>query len=107
MKTKVESKEFSEEEQQQVWEKGQVVQPNDPSVWRKDACGAWIKRSMYGDRSSQTNYGWEIDHIDPNGGDDISNLRPLQWYNNVTKSDGKLTCPITAEGTKNVKKGSS
>ena len=32
------------------------------------------------------------------GGEDIiSNARPLQWYNNVTRSNGRLTCPVTAK----------
>jgi len=94
---------FSEEKIQQVWEKGKVVSNNDPNIYRKDTCGAWINRATYGKRDSQ--YGWEIDHIDPNGGDDLANLRPLQWENNVDKSDKKrLTCVVTAEGTKNVRK---
>lgn len=56
-----------------------------------------------GDRSSQTNCGWEIDHIKPDskGGEDIvSNARPLQWYNNATRSNGRLTCPISAKEDK-------
>ena len=46
----------------------------------KTKCGAFIKWDCYGDRSSQTNCGWEIDHIKPDskGGEDIiSNARPF------------------------------
>ncbi|MBI2621069.1 MAG: HNH endonuclease [Candidatus Levybacteria bacterium] len=71
----------------------------DPSYRRKDTCGALIDKNMYGSRSSQNNTGWEIDHIKPEsdgGTDDLSNLRPLQWYNNATRSEGRLTCPIKA-----------
>ena len=94
---------FSDEKIQQVWEKGKVASNNNPNIYRKDECGAWINRAAYGKRDSQ--YGWEIDHINPNGGDDLSNLRPLQWENNLDKSDKKrLTCVVTAEGTNNVKK---
>jgi len=94
---------FSDEDIQKVWEKGEVVAGQDASKWRKDQCRAWIGRHAYGNRESK--YGWEIDHIDPNGGNDLSNLRPLQWENNVDKSDKKrLTCVVTAEGTDNVKK---
>ena len=94
---------YSEEDIQAVWEKGRIVSNNDPNVWRKDECNAWIKRTEYGNRDSQ--YGWEIDHIDPKGSDDIENLRPLQWENNVATSDsGKLTCVVTTSGTKNTKK---
>lgn len=93
---------FSENMIQDVWEKGTVVTNNDPQKWRKDQCGAWISRSLYGNRKSQ--YGWEIDHISPGGEDKLSNLRPLQWQNNVDKSDGRLKGYITAEGTENVDK---
>lgn len=91
----------TDEEIQEVWEKGQIIGKNDPAKWRKDACDAWIKRNHYGNRNSQ--YGWEIDHIDSDGSDDIDNLQPLQWENNVDKSDGNLKCNVTANGTKNVK----
>jgi len=94
---------FSEEKIQKVWEKGKVVPPNDPNVWRKDQCGAWIHRaSHHGGRADPLSYEWEIDHIDPNGGDDISNLRPLQWKNNLDKAEGRLTCPITLSENRNV-----
>lgn len=87
---------FSEYMIQQVWQKGRIVPGYDPNVWRKDECGAWIGRNYHGDRNSQ--YGWEIDHIRPEsqgGSDELSNLRPLQWQNNVSRQDdGYLTCPV-------------
>ena len=96
---------FSEDTVQKVWEKGTVVANNDPNIWRQDQCGAWISRRYYGNRDSQ--YGWEIDHIKPEseGGEgELSNLRPLQWENNASKQAGRLTCPVTASGNKNVHK---
>ena len=93
---------WSDEMIQKVWEKGKEVSGNDPNVWRKDECGAWIGRQQYGNRDSQ--YGWEVDHIAPGGADILSNLRPLQWQNNVDKSDGRLKCNITASGKVNVTK---
>ena len=86
-------KNYSDSDIETVWKKGSVASNNDPGVFRKDQCGAWIKRSEYGNRGSK--YGWEIDHITPvssGGGDSLSNLRPLQWENNVATSDGKLKC---------------
>ncbi len=91
---------WSQEMIQAVWEKGQEESNNDPSMWRKDQCGAWIQWSKYGNRDS--GYGWEIDHISPGGSDNLPNLRPLQWQNNVDKGDGRLKCNATASGTKNV-----
>lgn len=95
---------FSESEIKAVWEKGSIALNNDPLLWRKDQCGAWIKRSDYGNTSSE--YGWEIDHIKPQskgGTNSLSNLRPLQWQNNRDKTDGRLKCPVTANGIHNTK----
>jgi hypothetical protein len=91
---------WSDQMIQDVWKKGHVVANNDPAVWRKDDCGAWIGKSDYGNRNSQ--YGWEIDHISPGGSDELDNLRPLQWENNVDKSNGRLKCHVTSSGTTNV-----
>ncbi|MCW7497656.1 HNH endonuclease [Leptospira levettii] len=91
---------WTDEEIQKVWEKGQRDPYNDPNVWRKDECGAWMNRAPYGNRNFD--YGWEIDHISPGGSDSLSNLRPLQWKNNVDKSDGRLKCNIVSDGNKNV-----
>ncbi|HUI31944.1 MAG TPA: HNH endonuclease signature motif containing protein [Candidatus Acidoferrales bacterium] len=91
---------FSEEEIQKVWNDGKAVAGYDPDVWRKDQCGAWIHRMQYGNRKSD--YGWEIDHISPGGPDTKDNLRPLQWQNNLSKSDSRLGCKVTSSGKKNV-----
>ena len=82
-----------------VWRKGQIVAGQDPGTYRKDACGAWIGRSEYGNTNSQ--YGWEIDHVRPvakGGGDELNNLQPLQWQNNRGKSDDypNYSCAIRA-----------
>jgi hypothetical protein len=89
---------FSEATVNAVWNKGQIVSGYDPNVWRKDACGVWIKRSEYG---QITQYGWEIDHIRPvalGGGDEPINLQPLQWENNRHKGDNwpQWSCAVRA-----------
>lgn len=86
---------------QDVWEEGKIISGYNKDEYRKDQCDAWIKRIEYGNRSSSL--GWEIDHVSPGGEDILSNLRLLQWENNVDKSDGRLKCNVTANGTKNIK----
>ena len=74
-----------------VWQKGLLIPGQDPTLWRYDDYYMVIKWSDYGDRSSV--YGWEIDHCIPSsfgGADDISNLRPLNWFNNA-RYEGALS----------------
>lgn len=77
-----------------IWEKGRKDPKYNPDFVRKDACGAWMIRDKYNDRNSI--YGWEVDHVYPESKlrelgvpqeliDNIANLRPLNWKNNVSK----------------------
>lgn len=93
-----------------AWNQGRIVEDYDGSLFRKDAAGAWISRSEYGNRDSK--FGWEIDHIYPTalGGDnDEKNLRPMQWENNVSKGDNypDYVAVVVADGNQNVDKQSS
>ena len=71
-----------------VWEKGRIIPGYNQNVRRKDACGASIVKSAYGDTNS--NYGWQIDHIKPQsrgGSDDISNLQSMDSKTNMSKGN--------------------
>jgi 5-methylcytosine-specific restriction endonuclease McrA len=90
---------FGQSDIDAVWRKGKVVAGYDSNVWRKDTCGAWMKKSEHGNTNSQ--HGWEIDHIKPKaqrGSSHISNLQPLQWENNRHKADNypNWSCKIKA-----------
>lgn len=96
---KANSSSFSEAEINAVWEKGTPIIGEDSKVYRKDKCGAKIKRNEYGNVNSKL--GWEIDHIKPlaaGGTDDLYNLQPLQWENNRHKGDNypNWNCKLTA-----------
>jgi len=73
---------------EKVWNFGIIVEGLNPSMFRKDYAGAMIMRSAYGRRDHSM--GWEIDHIIPKskeGSDELDNLMPIQWENNLFKSD--------------------
>jgi len=84
-----------------VWAKGNPINPDskgnsyDPNIWRWDICGKVMKYSEHGDRNSE--HGWEIDHSVPTargGGNELSNLQPLNWKMNAAKSDNHpWRCP--------------
>jgi hypothetical protein len=70
-----------------VWSKGQKIRGIDPDFMRADECAARMIKAAYG---STSEYGWEIDHIQPvsaGGGDELDNLQPLHWENNRAKGD--------------------
>lgn len=104
--------EYSKELKDKIWEKGVPVDGYDPQIARKDACGAWIIRDLYGDKD--TMFGWEIDHIFPesrlielgrlDNASDVINLRPLNVANNSSKSNSypEYKAALTSEGEKNV-----
>jgi hypothetical protein len=67
---------------QSVWEFAEVVQGNDPEIWRKDEFGEWIYRFDYGRRSSE--FGWEV--FDPGVGrhaQGVYAMRPMQWQSYI------------------------
>lgn len=85
---------INQEKIDKLWNNSTTVVGKDEKEWRKDACGAIVKYSEYGNRKSD--YGWEIDHIVSKSylsslgasEDEIDreeNLRILHWRNNDSK----------------------
>jgi len=77
---------FSPEVVEAVWQKARTMGISE--TLRVDAWGWTIVRQDFGNPRSR--YGWEIDHIVPvgqGGGDELSNLQPLQWENNRRKDE--------------------
>jgi len=104
---------MEEQELLNLWEKATKFENYDSTKWRKDASGAWIAYSQYGNR--QSTYGWEVDHIVPKSKledagasqeeiDNPLNLRPYNWANNDSKSDDypEFRRAVTAKDNHNV-----
>lgn len=96
-------KSFSKEVVDKVWENHAGM-----AQIAKDVAGARMDRDKYG-QTTHLGEGWEIDHIKPiaeGGTDDISNLRPLQWENNRSKSDDYpvWTSSVSSQGYYNIEK---
>lgn len=81
-----------------VWNKGRTDSKYSDDEVRIDACGAYMVRWC---THRENDFAWEVDHIIPVSKlmeydvpedlrDDIVNLRPLNWHNNVSKGDD---CP--------------
>lgn len=78
----------TEQNKQKVWNKGMVIKDYDKNIWRRDICGNAMKYTEHGNTNSE--HGWEIDHIKPSakgGTDYLDNLQPLYWKNNREKGD--------------------
>lgn len=85
-----------------IWDKARKCEGLPPDLFRLDACGALIMRDKYG---KENPYGWVVDHIYPKslGGDDnIENLRPLHYKNNISKADDypSYTAVLKYDGNK-------
>lgn len=86
---------FRKEIVDKVWEKGRATADQDPAVWRKDECGAWINYGHYG--SEESEFGWEILNITAGSSNEPDKLRPFHRQNNFNRSTGRAVCHIRAD----------
>lgn len=71
------------------------MQDRDAAEWRKDQCGAWMQRKHFNNTESE--YGWKIMKITPDGPDSPENLEPFQWNNSFDIALSRPHCKVTAE----------
>ena len=88
---------FDDETVQAAWEKGRATSNMEATSWRKDECGAWMRREHYGNENSE--YGWKIESVAPGPGapDDVDSLRPFHLENGFDRNTGKARCRVTAD----------
>ncbi len=77
---------FPEDVVEKVWLKAKPE--GEEAEEKPDVCATLMRREDYGNRESE--FGWEVDHISPvskGGTDDLVNLQPLHWRNNLDKGE--------------------
>lgn len=80
---------------ERVWERGRVMPEANPSVWRQDACGAWMRRDQFG--RARAEFGWKIEKTAPGGPDTPDNLRPFHCRNRQDIASNRPHCAVTAD----------
>jgi hypothetical protein len=88
---------YDKETIDKVWQHGRVMTDLDPALWRKDECGAWMRREHYGRESSE--FGWKIVNVSIGGPDTADNLRPLQHANSYDRGERRAHRKVTADQT--------
>ncbi|MGD2075503.1 MAG: hypothetical protein PVI91_13990 [Gammaproteobacteria bacterium] len=86
---------FSEETVQRVWDNARAVSDRDPTEWRKDECGAWMRRDHYDSEASEL--GWKIQDLSAGGDAGIEQLRAFQRDNSFDPAARKPHCRMTAD----------
>ena len=67
---------MSKTQKEAAWEKAKEINGVHPNVKREDCRGKKIVKSAYGDRNS--NFGWDIHHIDGNNSNNnLDNLKAV------------------------------
>lgn len=78
---------YNVEDRRKIFNKAKPIKGKNPSTHRLDDFGNEIYFRSYGSNSEK---GWEVDHIKPKskgGSDKNRNLRPLNTFENRRKGD--------------------
>ena len=85
---------YSKEMIAAAWEKARGTTELNVDTWRKDECGAWIKREHFGEHSP---FGWKIVNVSVGGPDHIENLRPFHHSNGYDRANQRGQCRVAAD----------
>ncbi len=88
---------FGDDMIQAVWDKGRTMPEQNPEEWRRDQCGAWMRRDQYGNEGSE--FGWKIENPTTGTPDDVDNLQPVHCSNDFDIASGQPHCRTTADRT--------
>lgn len=88
---------FNEHMVRQVWEKGRASAEQERDTWRRDQCGAWIRREHYGRADSE--FGWRIENVSAGGPDTLDNLQPINCANAYDRANRRAHCRLVADLT--------
>jgi hypothetical protein len=86
---------FSEEIVQRAWDNARAMSGRDPTEWRRDECGAWMRRSHY--ESEVSEFGWKILDLSTGGNAGTEQLRAFQRDNSCDPATRKPHCRVTAD----------
>lgn len=86
---------LDEEAIQRIWERARATGDQDPMHWRKDRCGAWIKREHFGDADSE--FGWKVEDTQPGQPGDAEGLHPFHHANSFDIANRRAHCRMTAD----------
>lgn len=86
---------FEQEMVDRLWQKARGTTELSVEIWRKDECGAWIRRDHYG--SAQSEFGWKVENVSAGGADTLENLRPFHHANGYDRANRHAVCRMTAD----------
>lgn len=87
--------EFTDYLVQQVWDKARATTEQDRDTWRRDQCGAWMRREHYGRTDSE--FGWRIENITAGGPNDLENLHAFNCANPYDRAARRAHCHLVAD----------
>ena len=86
---------YREELVDAVWQSARALSDFDAEVWRRDVCGAWIRREHY--EHARSDFGWKIVNVSAGEPDVPENLRALHHANDYDRANHRPKCRVRAD----------